>query len=67
MNFRCKKNIVTSLMTAALLMISVITMAVQAATPTTGAEAACLIDVNTGKILYQQNPTKWMHPASTKS
>ena len=65
MNFRCPKRIVTSLMKAALLMISVITMAVQAATPTTGAEAACLIDVNTGKILYQQNPTKWMHPAST--
>ena len=39
--------------------------AAQAAVPSTGAEAACMIDADTGKILYQVNPTKWMHPAST--
>lgn len=33
--------------------------------PTTGAEAAVLIDGDTEKILYEKNPTKWMHPAST--
>ena len=39
--------------------------AAQAAVPSTGAEAACMIDADTGTILYQVNPTKWMHPAST--
>lgn len=38
---------------------------VEAAVPSTGAEAACMIDADTGKILYQVNPTKWMNPAST--
>lgn len=65
MIFRCKKNITASLIAAAFMAVSIVSMAVQAAAPTTGAEAACMIDVNTGKILYQQNPTKWMHPAST--
>jgi D-alanyl-D-alanine carboxypeptidase (penicillin-binding protein 5/6) len=36
-----------------------------AGTPITGAEAACMIDADTGKIMYRVNPTKWMHPAST--
>lgn len=65
MIFRCKKNIAASLIAAAFMAVSIVSTAVQAAAPTTGAEAACMIDVNTGKILYQQNPTKWMHPAST--
>ncbi|WP_370850980.1 D-alanyl-D-alanine carboxypeptidase family protein [Megasphaera sp.] len=39
--------------------------AAEAYTPSTGAEAACMIDVDTGKVLYQVNPTKWIHPAST--
>ncbi|KMO87274.1 D-Ala-D-Ala carboxypeptidase [Megasphaera cerevisiae DSM 20462] len=38
---------------------------VQAAVPSTIAESACMIDVDSGKILYQVNPTKWIHPAST--
>ena len=65
MIFRCKKHIAASLIAAACMAVSIVSMAVQAAAPATGAEAACMIDVNTGKILYQQNPTKWMHPAST--
>lgn len=36
-----------------------------AAVPSTGAEAACMIDADTGRILYRVNPTKWVHPAST--
>ncbi len=65
MIFRCKKHIAASLIAVACMAVSIVSMAVQAAAPATGAEAACMIDVNTGKILYQQNPTKWMHPAST--
>ena len=38
---------------------------VAAAVPPTIAESACMIDVDSGKILYQVNPTKWVHPAST--
>jgi D-alanyl-D-alanine carboxypeptidase (penicillin-binding protein 5/6) len=37
----------------------------QAAMPSTGAEAAYLLDADTGRCLYRVNPTKWMHPAST--
>ncbi|MCH4178556.1 MAG: D-alanyl-D-alanine carboxypeptidase [Megasphaera sp.] len=55
------KRMVAVLFAAMVMMIS----AVQAAVPGTGAEAACMIDVNTGKILYQVNPSKWVHPAST--
>ena len=65
MFFRYKSHIATWLMAAAFTAISIVSMAVQAAAPATGAEAACMIDVNTGRILYQHNPTKWMHPAST--
>lgn len=39
--------------------------AVFAYVPPTSAESACMIDVDTGKILYQVNPNKWIHPAST--
>lgn len=31
----------------------------EAAVPGTIAESACMIDVDTGKVLYQVNPTKW--------
>ena len=65
MFFRYKQHIATCLVAAAFAVLSMVSMAVQAAAPTTGAEAACMIDVNTGRILYQHNPTKWMHPAST--
>lgn len=33
--------------------------------PSTIAEAAVLMDAETGRVLYQKNPNKWMHPAST--
>lgn len=39
--------------------------AAEAAVPGTIAESACMIDVDTGRVLYQVNPTKWVHPAST--
>ena len=65
MFFRYKSHIATWLMAAAFTAVSIVSMAVQAAAPATGAEAACMIDVNTGRILYQHNLTKWMHPAST--
>lgn len=40
-------------------------IAIQAYVPSTAAEAAVLMDVDTGKILYRVNPSKWVHPAST--
>ena len=40
-------------------------IAVQAYVQSTAAEAAVLMDVDTGKILYRVNPSKWVHPAST--
>ena len=52
-----------ALFTALLWAVTVIVAS--AAVPTTGAEAACLIDADTGRILYQVNPNKWVHPAST--
>lgn len=33
--------------------------------PTTYGEAIVLMDADTGKVLYEHNPNKWMHPAST--
>lgn len=33
--------------------------------PTTIAGAAVLIDADTNEILFEKNPDKWMHPAST--
>lgn len=41
------------------------TVTAQADMPPTIAESACMIDVDTGKVLYQVYPTKWVHPAST--
>lgn len=35
------------------------------AEPVTAAESACLLDVNTGKILFSYHGNKWVHPAST--
>ncbi len=49
----------------AFVVLSGLGLAAQAAVPSTQAEAACMIDAGTGKILYRVNPTKWMHPAST--
>lgn len=33
--------------------------------PNVGAEAAVMLDVETGRVLYSKLPFKWMHPAST--
>jgi len=33
--------------------------------PTTIGEAVVLMDADTGKVLFEKNPNKWMHPAST--
>ncbi len=33
--------------------------------PVVGAEAAVLLHVETGEVLFSKNPNKWMHPAST--
>ena len=52
-----------ALFTALLWAVTVIVAS--AAVPTTEAESACLIDADTGRILYQVNPNKWVHPAST--
>ena len=46
-------------------LISAMTVTAQADMPPTIAESACMIDVDTGKVLYQVYPTKWVHPAST--
>lgn len=46
-------------------MIGSMTVTAQADMPPTIAESACMIDIDTGKVLYQVNPTKWVHPAST--
>lgn len=46
-------------------MIGSMTVTAQADMPPTIAESACMIDVDTGKVLYQVYPTKWVHPAST--
>ena len=53
-------------------MLGSMTVTAQADMPPTIAESAivggisaCMIDVDTGKVLYQVYPTKWVHPAST--
>lgn len=66
MFFKWRHSIMVSLCTVLLVVFSSVSWnSAQAAVPATGAEAACMIDADTGKILYQVNPTKWMHPAST--
>lgn len=47
------------------MMIGGTAMSVEAYVPSTAAEAAVLMDVDTGKVLYRVNPSKWVHPAST--
>ncbi|MCQ5343716.1 D-alanyl-D-alanine carboxypeptidase, partial [Megasphaera massiliensis] len=47
------------------LMIGSMTVTAQAEMPQTIAESACMIDIDTGNVLYQVNPTKWVDPAST--
>lgn len=60
----CKK-LIFSLFVILLVSISGTAGSVQADVPPTSAEAACLIDADTGRILYRVNPDKWVHPAST--
>lgn len=45
--------------------VDVSQLTVKPITPTTIAGAAVLIDADTGEILFEKNPDKWMHPAST--
>lgn len=59
--YNISKRILAMLFTVMIMAVSV----AEAQMPGTAAEAACMIDVDTGKILYQVNPTKWVHPAST--
>ena len=44
--------------------VPVVAKAATAAPPSTIAEAAVLIDADTGTVLFEKNPNKWMHPAS---
>lgn len=61
------KRFLLSCITVVLLTSTNVMITAEAATtaPSNAAEAACLIDADTGDVLYTKNPTKWMHPAST--
>lgn len=63
--FSACKKFVFSLFVILLVSISGTAGSVQADVPPTSAESACLIDADTGRILYRVNPDKWVHPAST--
>ena len=63
--FSACKKLIFSLFVILLVSISGTAGSVQADVPPTSAEAACLIDADTGRILYRVNPDKWVHPAST--
>lgn len=63
--FSACKKLIFSLFVIVLVSISGTAGSVQADVPPTSAEAACLIDADTGRILYRVNPDKWVHPAST--
>lgn len=63
--FSACKKLIFSLFVILLVSISGTASSVQADVPPTSAEAACLIDADTGRILYRVNPDKWVHPAST--
>lgn len=67
MNFSFIKRVffMTVLAVGMLLGGSAFATTAEAAVPSTIAGAACMIDVDSGQVLYQVNPTKWMHPAST--
>ena len=63
--FSACKKLIFSLFVILLVSVSGTAGSVQADVPPTSAEAACLIDADTGRILYRVNPDKWVHPAST--
>lgn len=63
--FSACKKLLCSLFVILLVSVSGTAGSVQADVPPTSAEAACLIDADTGRILYRVNPDKWVHPAST--
>lgn len=63
--FSILKRIMLTTVIAIGFMIGSMTVTAQADMPPTIAESACMIDIDTGKVLYQVNPTKWVHPAST--
>ena len=63
--FSACKKLIFSLFVILLVSISGTAGSIQADVPPTSAEAACLIDADTGRILYRVNPDKWVHPAST--
>ena len=63
--FSILKRIMLTTVIAIGFMIGSMTVTAQADMPPTIAESACMIDVDTGKVLYQVYPTKWVHPAST--
>lgn len=63
--FSILKRIMLTTVIAVGFMIGSMTVTAQADMPPTIAESACMIDVDTGKVLYQVYPTKWVHPAST--
>lgn len=63
--FSVLKRIMLTAVIAVGFMLGSMTVTAQADMPPTIAESACMIDVDTGKVLYQVYPTKWVHPAST--
>ena len=63
--FSACKKLLCSLFVILLVSVGGTAGSVQADVPPTSAEAACLIDADTGRILYRVNPDKWVHPAST--
>lgn len=63
--FSACKKLMLSLVAVLLVSVSGAAVSVQAYVPPTAAEAACLIDADTGRVLYRVNPDKWVHPAST--
>lgn len=65
MIFFRKRVLPTVVMSFFLLLAAAAGNGVQAYVPPTAAEAVCMLDADTGKILYRVNPDKWVHPAST--
>ena len=63
--FSILKRIMLTTVIAVGFIISSMTVTAQADMPPTIAESACMNGVDTGKVLYQVYPTKWVHPAST--
>lgn len=59
------KGIVTVTMAISIVSIGMADTKAALPQPSTIAEAAVLMDADTGKVLFAKNPDKWMHPAST--